>query len=51
MSKTFCFQKFVDNAKQCFAFTAQSNFSDSEGDEIESILPFKIFSTLKELKF
>ena len=26
MSKTFCFQKFVDNDQQCFAFTPQANF-------------------------
>ena len=25
--QTFCFQKFVDNAKQFFAFTPQANFS------------------------
>ena len=25
--QTFCFQKFVDNAQQCFAFTPQTNFS------------------------
>ena len=24
--QTFCFQKFVDNAQQCFAFTPQTNF-------------------------
>ena len=24
--ETFCFQKFVDNAQQCFAFTPQANF-------------------------
>ena len=24
--QTFCFQKFVDNAQQCFAFTPQANF-------------------------
>jgi hypothetical protein len=24
--KTFCFQKFVDNAQQWFAFTLQANF-------------------------
>ena len=23
---TFCFQKFVDNAQQCFAFITQANF-------------------------
>ena len=24
--QTFCFQKFVDNTQQCFAFTPQANF-------------------------
>ena len=24
--QTFCFQKFVNNAQQCFAFTPQANF-------------------------
>ena len=24
--QTFCSQKFVDNAQQCFAFTSQANF-------------------------
>ena len=24
--QTFCFQKFVDNAEQCFAFTPHANF-------------------------
>ena len=24
--QTFCFQKFVDNAQQCFVFTPQANF-------------------------
>ena len=24
--QTFCFQNFVDNAQQCFAFTPQANF-------------------------
>ena len=24
--QTFCFQKFVDNVQQCFAFTPQANF-------------------------
>ena len=48
-----CFQMFVDNAQQCFAFTPQANFppfiwifSEDEGDGIKSRLPFKIFSTL-----
>ena len=36
---TFCFQKFVDNAQQCFE-------GEGEGDGIESRLPFKMFSTL-----
>ena len=53
-SKTLlCFQKFVDNAQQYFAFTPQANFpphdlniTEGKGDEIESRLPFKIFSTL-----
>ena len=49
----FRFQKFVDNPRQCFAFTPQTNFPvhdlnfiGGEGDGIESRLPFKIFSTL-----
>ena len=53
MSTNFFFQKFVDNAQQCFAFTPQTNFptqiwifTKGEGDGIESRLPFKIFSTL-----
>ena len=48
--QTFCFQKSVDNAQQCFAFTPQANFSIiwifTEGDGIESSLPFRIFSTI-----
>ena len=51
--QSFCFQKFVENAQQCFAFTPQANFppiiwlfTDVEGDRTESRLPFKIFSTL-----
>ena len=51
--QTFCFQKFDDNAQQCFAFTPQANFpahnlifSEGKSDGIESRLPFKIFSTL-----
>ena len=47
---------FVDNAQQCFAFTPQAKFPahswifiECEGDGIESRLPFKIFSTLKEI--
>ena len=35
-------KKFVDKAQQCFAFTPQAK---GEGDEIESRLPFNIFST------
>ena len=53
MSTNFFFQKFVDNAQQCFAFTPQTNFPpiiwifiEGEGDEIESMLSFKISSTL-----
>ena len=26
VNKLFCFQKFVDNTQQCFAFTPQANF-------------------------
>ena len=44
---------FVDNAQQSFAFTPQTIFpalilifTEGKGDEIESMLPFKIFSTL-----
>ena len=42
--------KFVDNTQQYFAFTPQANFPAiirifSEGDEIQSRLPFKIIST------
>jgi hypothetical protein len=57
--QTFCFQKFVINAQQCFAFTPQANFpthelnfylvqkfAQGEGDRITTRLPFKIFSTL-----
>ena len=50
--QTFCFQKFVDNAPQCFAFTPQESllelkqtfspkiwiFTEGEGDRIESRL-------------
>ena len=47
----FEYKKFVVNAQQCFACTPQANFpahnfNEDEGDEIESRLPFKIFSTL-----
>ena len=52
---TFCFQKFVDNHQQCFAFIFHQTFpliiwifTEGKGGEIESRLPFKIFSTLKE---
>ena len=51
--QTFCFQKFVDNAQQCFAFTPQSNFPAHDLNFhwrwrrwIESRLPFKVFFTL-----
>ena len=44
----FCFQKFVDNAQLCFAFTPQENFpahnfifTEGDGDGIQSRLPFK----------
>ena len=53
ISTDFCFQKFVDNGQQCSPFTLQANFpahslnfTEGEGDEIESRLPFKIFSTV-----
>ena len=43
---------FVDNSQQYLAFTPQVNFPPliwifTEGEEIESKLPFKIFSTLQ----
>ena len=47
-----CFQKFVENAQQCFAFTPQANFLAQKFEfslkvkVIESSIPFKIFSTL-----
>ena len=49
--KTFYFQKFSDNAQQCYAFTPQANFPAHDlnfhwGWRIESSLPFKILSTL-----
>ena len=51
----FCFQKFADNAKQCFALTPQANFpnnnlnfTEGEGDGIKSRILFKIFSTLSK---
>ena len=50
----FCFQKFVDNAQQCFAFTFKQKiwiFTEGESDGINSRLPFKIFSTLSVLRF
>ena len=45
---------FVDNAQQCFAFTPQAafpvcNLKFTEGDGIESRLPFKKVSTLDYL--
>jgi len=48
---TFENKKFFDNAQQCFVFTPQAHFPPiilifTEGDGIESRLPFKIFSTL-----
>ena len=56
VNKLFYFQKFVDNRKQCFAFTPQPNFpthicifNEGEGDGIEFRLPFKIFSTLTSI--
>ena len=48
--QTFCFQKFVHNTQQCFAFTPQANFPTHDLNLIESRLPFKIFSSLFELK-
>ena len=49
--QTFCYQKFVDNAQQCFAFTRQANFPTHYlnfywrwWDRIQAT--FKIFSTL-----
>ena len=51
--QTCCFQKFVDNAQQCFALHLKQTFppiiwtfTEDEGDRIESRLPFEIFSTL-----
>ena len=32
VKKTFCFQKFVDNTQQCFAFTTQLNFAANNLD-------------------
>ena len=53
--QTFCCQKVVDKAQQCFVFTPQANypliiwiFAEVEGDGIESSLPFKMFSTLMQ---
>ena len=48
------FKKFVDNAQQCFALLHLKQifmptiwiFTEDEGDGIESMLSFKIFSTL-----
>ena len=51
------FQKFVDNAQQCFAFTPQANFpthrlfTEGEGDGIESRLHLKTFSTLCKMLY
>ena len=36
--QTFCFQKFVDIAQQCFALLPQVNFPEGEGDGIETRL-------------
>jgi hypothetical protein len=51
ISWTFCFQKFVDNAQQCFTFTPQTNFPAHNLNFhlrwLGSRLPFKIFSTLR----
>ena len=51
--QTFGYKKFVNNSQQCFVFTHQANFpahdlifTEDEGDEFESRLPFRIFSTL-----
>ena len=43
MGGKICFQKFVDNSQQCFAFISQANFlvhdlNFTEGDEMESRL-------------
>jgi hypothetical protein len=49
--KTLLDKKFVDRAQQCFAEKNKNRtFKCSqllEGNEIQSRLPFKIFSTLK----
>ena len=51
--QTFCFQKLVDNAQQCFALHLKQTFppiiwifTKGEGHGIKFRLPFKIFSTL-----
>ena len=50
-----CYQRFVDRAQQCLAFTPQANFPrhdlnfEGEGDGIKSRLPFKKFSTLNKV--
>ena len=48
--QTYCFQKFVDNPQQCFAFTPHANFPapnlNFHWGWRWSRLPFKIFSTL-----
>ena len=53
MSTNFLFQKFKDNAQQCFAFTPQKFFqpiirifTEGEGDGIDSRLHFKKNSTV-----
>ena len=51
--QTFSFQKFVDNAQQCFALHLKQTFMNiiwmfTEGDGIESRLPFKICFTLNQ---
>ena len=54
--QTFENKKFVNIIQQCFAFTPQANFpahnlifTEGEGDGIEIMLPFKIFSTLHSM--
>ena len=52
MSKTICFQKFVDNAQQYLALHHKPRiwiFTEGEGDGIKSRIPFKIFSTLSSI--
>ena len=45
VKQTFCFQKFVDNAKQWFVFTPQANFP-AHNLNFHWRSPFKIFSSL-----